>query len=237
MPLLDHFHQPTKKRYPWSAVNAAWGVALMGWLNRHLPRDEYRAVTNIRLGSGVEADVAEFKHAETPGGGRNGAVTTAPAPPAVLTVSATFPEEIEIEIREEIDGDRLVAVIELVSPANKKELDERESFVAKCVSYLRKGIGLVIIDVVTERHANLHNELMRAIGGAAPQLMADSPTYVSGYRPVHRRKTGTNEIEVWPYPAVVGQLIPAVPLGLRGGPVVLLDLEATYTTALEATGL
>ena len=100
-----------------------------------------------------------------------------------------------------------------------------------------RGIGLVIIDVVTERHANLHNELMEAIGGENPTLMPDTPTYVSGYRPVHRRETDANEIEVWPYSAAVGQPVPAVPLGLRGGPVVLLDLEGTYTAAIEATGL
>jgi hypothetical protein len=238
MPLIDHFHQPTKKRYPWSAVNAAWGVSLMGWLNRHLPRDEYRAVANIRLGTGIEADVAEFKRQETTAsGGRNGAVAVETVPPPVLTLPATFPEDIEIEIREELDGDRIAAVIEIVSPANKKEVDEREAFVAKCVTYLKRGIGVVIIDIVTERRANLHNNLMELIGGESPQLMADAPIYVSGYRPVHRPATGANEIEVWPYAAAIGQPVPAVPLGLRGGPVIVLDLEGTYTAAIEATGL
>jgi hypothetical protein len=216
----------------------AWGLALIGWLNRHLPRDEFRAETNMKLGPHVEADVAEFREPDVPRtGGRNGPVTLVEVPPAVLTLSAFFPDDLEVEIREEHDRARVVGVIELVSPGNKKETDEREAFVTKCVSYLRKGIGLVILDVVTERHANLHNDLMRALGGTTPQLMSDTPTYVSGYRPVHRRETGANEIEVWPYPTAVGQPIPAVPLGLRGGPVVLLDLEGTYTAAVEATGL
>jgi hypothetical protein len=236
MPLKDHFHQPDKKRYPWSAVNAAWGVALMGWLNRHLPRDEYRAVTNIRLGAGVEADVAELKAGDQHTG-RNGAVAVATAPPAAFTLSASFSDDIEVEIRDELDGDRVAAVIELVSPANKKEVDERDAFVAKCVTYIKKGIGLAIIDVVTERHANLHNQLVAALGAQPNQLLTDAPTYVSGYRPVHRRATGANEIEVWPYAATVGAPVPAVPLGLRGGPVVVLDLEGTYTAAIDATGL
>jgi hypothetical protein len=186
MPLIDHFHQPGKRRLPWPSISQAWAVSLMGWLNRHLPRDEYRAEINVRLGQHLEADVAEFREEDVPrSGSRNGTVATAlaTAPPPILTIPATFPEEIEVEIREEQDRARLVGVIELIGPANQKERDEREAFTAKCVAYLKRGIGLVLIDVVTDRHANLHNELLRIIGGPTPALMPDSPTYVSGFRP------------------------------------------------------
>ena len=67
--------------------------------------------------------------------------------------------------------------------------------------------------------------------------MPDTPIYVSSYHPVHRRQTRANEIDIWPYAARVGESIPTVPFGLKGGPVVMLDLESTYTTAIEATGL
>ena len=35
--------------------------------------------------------------------------------------------------------------------------EHRDAFVTKCVQYLQQGVGLVLIDVVTERHpaANL----------------------------------------------------------------------------------
>jgi hypothetical protein len=240
MPLLDHFHQPGKRRLPWTTISQSWAVSLTGWLNRHLPRDEYRAELNVRMGLQLEADVAEFHEDDAPRtGSRNGPVATTmeAAPPAILTIQATFPDDIEVEIREERDGMQLVGVIELISPGNKKEQDEREAFVAKCVSYLKKGIGLVLIDIVTARHTNFHNELLRVIGGPTPILMPDSPIYVSGYRPVHRRKSHKNEIEIWPYVATVGQSIPAVPFGLRRGPVIVLDLEDTYTQANNATGL
>ena len=239
MPLLDHFHNPDKRRLPWTTMAQAWGLSLIGWLNRRLPRDEFRAEMNLHLGRQVEADVAELQEQDIPrNGGPNGSVAVlTDAPPAVLTIPASFPDDLEIEIREEHDRARLVAVIELVSPANKDRLSERAAFVAKCVTYLKRGIGLVVIDVVTERHANLHNELMQAVGVENPPLMPETPTYVSGYRPVHRPTTDVSEIEIWPYAVTVGQTIPAVPLGLRRGPVVLLDLEGTYTAAIEATGL
>jgi hypothetical protein len=93
------------------------------------------------------------------------------------------------------------------------------------------------VDVVTRHHFNLHNELIRAIGPADTPVLEDSPLYVAGYRAVHRRKTLANQLEIWPYPAIIGEPIPSVPFGLRGGPVVVLDLEGTYTSAIEATGL
>jgi hypothetical protein len=239
MPLRDHFHGETEVELPWPMMAQFWATTLVGWLNRTLPKNKYHAVSEMRMGPQVEADVAEYSRDELPDphAGPNGSVATlTAAPPAVLTLAAAFPDEIEVEIRERRAGRPLLGIIELVSPGNKDREAACDSFVAKCVAYLRRGIGVVIIDVVTERHANLHNELLKAISGKNPQLMPDTPTYVSGYRPVHR-PTGANEIEVWPYAVAVGQPVPAVPLGLRGGPVVLLDLEGTYTAAIDATGL
>lgn len=242
MPLLDHFHGDTELDLPWPMMTQSWAIALVHWLHATLPRDQFHAVSEMRLGAEVATNVAEYRLDELPDPhhGSNGTVATLPAlvaPPAVLTVPALFTDEAEIEIRERRAGRRLVGVIELVSPRNKDRATARAAFVAKSVALLRRGIGLVIVDVVTERHANLHNELMEAIGGDSPRLMPNTPTYVSGYRPVHRRESSADEIEVWPYAAAVGQPVPAVPLGLLGGPVVLLDLEATYTAAIDAIGL
>lgn len=235
MPLLDHFHDPGTEELYWPAVASAWGVALMGWLNRTLPRDEYRAFARMHLGPQVEADVAEFTREDHDPSGRNGSVATVAVPPTTGTIPAQFPDDVEVLIRDETDRFRLAGVIELVSPGNKKEAAERESFRAKCVSYLRAGVGVVVIDVVTSRLANLHNELMQLIGGPNPPLLAGGSPTVAGYHPVHRR--AENVIDLWAYPARLGDPIPAVPLGLRGGPTIVLDLEGTYTDAIRSTGL
>lgn len=243
MPLRDHFHGETEIELPWPMIAQSWAISLVRWLNTTLPRDVFHAVTEMRMGPQVEADVAEYRRDDIPDSfhGPNGSVATlsalAAAPPAVLTIPAVFPDDLEVEIRERRAGRPLVGIIELVSPGNKDRAAAIDSFVAKCVAYLRRGVGVAVIDVVTERRANLHNELMTVIGAENPTLLPDTPTYASGYRPVHRRDTRANEIEVWPYPAPVGQPIPALPLGLRGGPVVVLDLEGTYNAAIEATGL
>ncbi len=235
MPLLDHFRPPLTQKGKWESFNTFWLVAMAKWLNRTLPRDEFTALVQVHLGSRVEADVAEFE--ETAGGHRNGAVGTLPTVAApTATVPAFFPDDLEIQIQDPLGSLRLAGVIELVSPGNKKETNERQAFVAKCATYLRQGVGLVIVDVVTERLANLHNELMQLVGGPTPtQLPKGTGTYVAGYRPVHR--DGRNEIDVWAEVATIGQPIPSIPLALRRGPIVTLDLDATYSEALTDSNL
>jgi hypothetical protein len=145
-------------------------------------------------------------------------------------MSADFPTEIKVEVRDVTHAYRVVAVVELISPSNKKEESEREQFAAKCLSYLGKGIGLVVIDVVTERHWNLHNELVRIGKKGDKFLMPDDPWLcAAAYRPVHRNKEDL--IDLWLWPLKVGEALPAVPLALKGYGCVRLDLEATYAEA------
>jgi|SRR5579883_58694 len=232
MPLLDHFRPPTSDDAPWESFNTLWVAALVRWLNGHLPDDRYRAFAQVHLGPHVEADVAEFERTPAGGGGNGVATVEAVAPPAVVTIPAIFPDDVEVRITETRNTQRLVAVIELVSPGNKKEPDERRSFAAKCMSYLRRGIGLAVVDAVTERRANLHDELMRLMGLAPPPgFPPDTPIYTVGYRPVRRGER--NEIDLWPFALHVGDRLPLVPLGLRGGSTVLLDLETTYQDACD----
>ena len=241
MPLLDHFHAPLLDDPPWSSLYTMWAASVVRWLNRTLPAGEFRAFANVRLGAQVEADVAEFRRLPTNGhhatglAGEGGVATVPSAPPAVAHFALSTPDDIEVQIAESRHHMTVAGVIEFVSPANKKEHDERRAFVAKCAAYLHRGIGLVVVDVVTSRLANLHNDLMRAVGGPETTQMPDTPTYVVGYGPVHR--DGRTEADVWCYPAPVGTPLPAVPLVLRRGPVVMLDLEATYLDAVADSGL
>lgn len=240
MPLLDHFHPPVQDELPWASFYSFWVTKVAGWLNATLPRDEYRAFANLHLGPQVAADVAEFETSdEHRSSDRNRAVATLPdAPPAHAVLPAVFADEIEVQVSETYRSFRLLGVIEFVSPANKKEATERAAFLAKCVAYLRQGVGLVIVDAVTSRHTNFHNQLLRELGGGTASALPDKqPIYATSYRPVHRRGDGRDEIEVWSYPLTVGQPIPAVPFGLRRGPTLSLDLEGTYTAALADSGL
>src|SRR5262245_46650138 len=59
-----------------------------------------------------------------------------------------------------------VGAIELVSPGNKDRPEERRAFAPKCASYLHQGLSLVVIDIVTDRRANLHNEILGLLNRA-----------------------------------------------------------------------
>jgi hypothetical protein len=246
MPLRDLFHRPLSEVHEWEALHTQWGGCIAADLNRRLPK-RFLASSPTHLGPFVSADVAEREllagnspsQANGPHGPPTGnggiAVAAEPevyAPATDLSMPATFPDEYTVEIRDTTRGSRVIAVIELVSPANKKEADAREQFAAKCMSYLGKGIGLVVIDTVTERLWNLHNEFIRLANYEDKFLMAgDPPIYVTAYRPVHRDKKDL--IDLWTWPLVVGTALPVVPLALKGYGCVRLELETTYLEACE----
>lgn len=243
MPLYDHFHGPLARR-AWVSFHAQWAGCIAADLNRRLPK-RFLAEAPLYLGSAVSADVAEHESrdgngftngAAANGSDANGGVAVATelyAPPATaLSMPAHFPTEIKVEVKEVTPEYRVVAVVELVSPGNKKEAGERERFAAKCLSYLGTGIGLVVLDVVTERHWNLHNLMVRlAEKDPKFEMPGDPPLYAVAYRPVHRNKEDL--IDLWTWELGVGQPLPAVPLPLKGIGCVRLDLEATYAEACE----
>ncbi|MFO0863788.1 MAG: DUF4058 family protein [Gemmataceae bacterium] len=147
-----------------------------------------------------------------------------------------FADEIEVQILSTSAGLTLVAAIELLSPANNDRPQSRKAFVAKCVSYLSQGIGVVIADIVTNRRANLHNELVTYLGQPTRFLMpADVHTYAVAYRP-SRRPDG-DRIEVWPVSLGIGSTLPTLDLALRNAETVPLDLEATYLEACRHSRL
>ena len=123
---------------------------------------------------------------------------------------------------------RLAAVVELVSPRNKDRAKAREAFAAKCADYLRRGCGLVVVDAVTTRRADLHADLLAAVG-AEPTAIVPGPLSAVSYRSLGRESEG--RLEAWPAALEVGKPLPTVPLWLGGEVAVPLDLEASHTAA------
>ncbi len=243
MPLYDLFRRPLSEVHQWQALHSQWGGAIAASLNRRLPK-RFLAAAPFSLGPFISADVAEQERLPRApaANGRSGpgaggvAVAAEPEvyePPATdLSMPVTFPDEYLIEVRDTSRGSRVVGVVELVSPSNKKEEGEREKFAAKCMTYLNNGIGLVVVDTVTERLWNLHNEFVRFARQDDRLLMPDDQwIYATAYRPVHRNEE--DRIDVWTWPLTVGEELPVVPLALKGYGCVRLDLEATYAEACE----
>jgi hypothetical protein len=236
MPLLDHFHPPLHLQYPWDSFHASWATRLADALNDEWLLPDFLAVEHTHAGSHLKIDVATFEHSPSrPASLSNGnAITTqprkwTPSTPARST-AAVFPDTFEVRVFSTTSGLTLVGAIELVSPANKDRAAERRAFAIKCASYLHQGISLVILDIVTNRRANLHNETMRLMEAATEMdLPPEVELYAAAYRPVQREER--SEIDLWTAPCAVGTPLPTMPLRLTGDLFVPVDFEIAYQEA------
>lgn len=237
MPLLDHFHPPLLGRRHWEGFHGWWAAALAGSLNEHLLPAEYFAEFQVTLGAQIEVDVAtqtENGVHESSSSSQAVAVQTRvwTPPPATGTLPAVFPDDVEVQVFSSATGPRLVAAIELVSPGNKDREESRRAFTSKCAAYLQRGIGLIVVDVVTSRRANLHDDLMTFLG-LAPLFVfpTATPIYATAYQPVHRQEG--NGIDLWRETLALALPLPTLPLAVRGLGCLPIDLEATYMEACK----
>jgi hypothetical protein len=234
VPLLDHFHQPLRRRLAWEALHSGWATRIADDLNARWLPPEYVAAECTQLHGRLEVDVVTYENPESAAGG-DGAVTatrtrTWTPPPTTHTAPAVFPDTVEVRVIRTTDGDKVVAVIELVGPSNKDRPAERRAFAAKCAGYLASGASVVVVDIVTEKQFNLHNELARLLEMGRPaELPGDPHLYAVSYRPVMRG--GRPEIDIWPVPLALGEPLPTLPLRLIEDEFVPVELEATYTEA------
>lgn len=260
MPLLDHAKFGAAD--PWSVMHGAWAIELMGRLNKRVLSKRYKARSGLHLGVKAEVDIATLERVEVgslfdgvnghagPGDGGGGVATAAPvyAPPAPpLTAEVGFSEtaSFEIKVLGDVDGWQLVAAVELVSPANKDRDDARRIFASKCATFLAAGVSVVVVDVVTNRLANLHHDLCDLLN-LPDALRWSSPTNLSAisYRTAQGRLKpelavgdGRVRLDVWPHMLAVGSVLPTVPLWLTAGLVVPLELEHTYAAACDDMGI
>jgi hypothetical protein len=176
----------------------------------------YVAEPRVHLGSFFEIDVCTFENGERPepplGSGPNGGVAI-----------ATY----EVLVYDAERDRKLVAAVEIVSPANKDRPESRQMFVAKCAALLQKGVCTSIVDLVTIRRANLYAELLKLIEGSDPAVTTDPPSLyaVTCRKHVVHPKT---RLETWSHPLVLGQPLPQLPVWLTEHKAVQLDLEASY---------
>ncbi len=228
MPLLDHFHPPLADERHWESFHSAWAAEIMAHLNQGVLPAGYFAEAQIHLGGRVEVDVASFVKDNHNGAGNGGVALQTEEATGVLTMPAVFPDEIEVLVIHRSGGPTLVGAIELVSRANKDRPETRRAFAAKCAAYLHAGVGLIVVDVVTDRLVNLHDELIDLLRqDASLRFAANAVTYVVAYRPLRDPVQG-DQIEMRPVALHIGRALPTASLALRKGPLVPVDLETTY---------
>jgi hypothetical protein len=151
------------------------------------------------------------------------------APQPTLAVVTDLPDQdvYEVRVYDEKRHCRLVAAVEIVSPANKDRPEHRRAFIAKCAGLLRERVSVVIVDLVTIRMQNLYGELLDLIGSSDPLLSPEPPPLYTGACRVTRRGQEWL-LETWAQPLSVGRPLPTVPLWLADDLALPLDLAESY---------
>ena len=224
MPLLDHFHPPLSERFPWKSFHHQWAAVITADLNARLP-EGWRAEADVRFG--LEVDVGAID--ERPLADRDSVPADglgwSPAAPALTIPFVLTTDVVEVRVFASGYSPELVGALELVSPANKDRPAERDAFVAKCETLLGQGAGLVVVDIVTRLRANLHAELLARHGEVSPTLPS---LYAAAYHPRRGSDADHSRLAVWIDSLTVGAALATVPLFLRVGPMMPIDLETTY---------
>jgi hypothetical protein len=235
MPLLDYFRPPLSQRRHWDSFHGAWAEAMAMTLNQSLLPEGFVAEARVKLGGQVQIDVGTFAEDGIAPGSESGGVALWAPPKPIAGAPLDFQDAdvFEVQVVREEGGPRLVAAIELVSPGNKDRPANRRMFVVKCASHLHGGVSTIIVDVVTERAANLHAELLQLL---QVQLSTPGQGVHDLYAAAHRTVPASEglRLETWAYSLTLGSPLPTLPLWLRPELSLPLDLEATYQAACVA---
>jgi hypothetical protein len=238
MPLRDHFHPPLLNNPNAESITASWATMILQRLNASALPAGYRAEQEVFGGPRVTIDLGTIEKAganggpaqASPGAGGVAVAARSYAPPAVLSGEVSFADADLYEVKVLDDSGRIAAAIELVSRSNKDRPEMRRAFAIKCASYLRPGLSVAFVDIVTNRRADMHSELVHLLD------LPDSLHWSSrgGTAAVSYRLTAGAEatrLDAWPEELTLGNPLPTIPLWLAPDLAVPLELEATYEAA------
>jgi hypothetical protein len=176
-----------------------------------------------------ESDVDDQTDSDNGGTGGQ-AIALTECPPKV-TLTQVAAEDIHFYLARQrtvvirhISGDRVVALLEIVSPANKHARSSLDDFVDKVAAALRDGIHVVIIDPLPPTRfdpTGMHGEIWERLMAGKYEPPVDRPLTLVSYV-VGRAVTAFVE------PMSVGAVLIDMPLFLTPDHYVPIPLEETY---------
>jgi hypothetical protein len=230
--------------HDWTRVEAGlfhdfhtvWIGYLRTTLNEGLLPEGYYALAEQHAGRSI-ADVLTLHASPTtpeplPLPPATGGTAVAEAPPKVrrrqTVEQAALTRRRTLAIRH-VTGHRLVALVEIVSPANKDRASHLEEFAAKAVSALDLGVHLLVVDLFPPGPHDpygIHGVIRQRLEQSDEpyDLPADEPLTLVGYAAGPR-------VEVYLEHIAVGATLPEMPLFLRPDRYINVPLEATYREA------
>ena len=225
-------------------LHHAWIEELKRALNGGILPDQYYALAEQHaagFGPDVlapQASSGEDFDEDTDGaqapGESDGGVSLSLSPPKVQVTAQTDMEfyrrkQNAVVVRHS-SGDRMVAVVEVVSRGNKAGRSALRSFVEKAAELIDQRIHLLILDLYppTPRDPHgIHGVIWEEISGQEYVAPADKPLTLAAY------ESGLT-VRAYVEPAAVGDRLAEMPLFLEPGAHVLVPLENTYQDAFAA---
>lgn len=199
-----------------------------------LPEDYYAMLEQVAVG--VEGDVLTLQDRsdEPPDSATDGSggtmLATAPKTRFVAVLGRFPPRKKNTVAVRHVSDDRVVAVIEIVSPGNKESRSGFRAFLDKTVDLLAKGVHLLIADLFPPSPRDphgIHAAVLDEITGEDFIPPSDEPLTLVAYEADRPPKA---YIE----PVKVGAVLPDMPVFLKPDQCVMLPLEETYTSAFAA---
>jgi hypothetical protein len=221
------------------AFHVAWIPELQKALNGGLLPDGYYALAEQHAGRSI-ADVLTLHASPEPEEPPwlppdTGGIAVAEAPPRakrkqILELAALVRRR-TLAIRH-VTGHRLVALVEIVSPANKDRARHVEDFAAKAVSALERGIHLLLVDLFPPGPydpCGIHGAIQQLLEQTDEpyDLPTDHPLTVASYQAGPR-------VEVYLEHLAVGDSLPDMALFLRPDRYVNVPLMASYEVAYSS---
>ncbi len=218
------------------AFHHEWISEISRALNRGLlPADYYALPEQIAAGFGPDMLTLQGGEdaADTTNGAGGGTATALQARPQTRFIAETeaafYRRKKSSVVVRHSSGDRVVAMIEIVSPGNKSNQHAFRAFVEKACELLERRIHLLIVDPFPpgprDPHG-VHAAIWEQIEDASYQPPAEQPLTLVAYECDLITRAFIE-------PAAVGQPLPAMPLFLEPNGCVMVPLEETYTTAFD----
>lgn len=236
--------------HDWTRVDAGifhafhhrWITAISDTLNEGaLPRDYYALPEQHAAGFGPDVLTLQGSRDEETDENGSAAPLSSGGGPGLLVaspqVAPTAETDMEFYRRKQkliavrhVSDDRVVAMIEIVSPGNKSGRNAMRSFIEKAAELLDQRVHLLIIDLFPpgprDPHG-IHAAIWDEIAAQEYALPADKPLTVAAYETALTVRAYVRHV-------AVGDPLPDMPLFLEPNGCVQAPLEATYQTAFAA---
>jgi hypothetical protein len=127
------------------------------------------------------------------------------------------------------NGERVVALIELVSPGNKSSRQGIQAFVRKVTTAIEHGIHVLVVDLFPPgpRDPNgIHSAIWSGFHGEPYTPAPNQPLTLVSY-------DAGPPYQAYLEPVAVGEVMPDMPLFLAPGAYVNVPLESTYMGAFD----